>query len=132
MRMKVKKILVFVLLIYAVAQVASAQEVEFPLSGNPVIKEYLRKNPVSRSNNVRIRQSSVQLPFQDDFSGQGIYPNPQLWIDSDAFVNQTFCDQPITIGVATLDGLDKEGNPHDSNSTSTSPVICDYLTSQPI
>lgn len=109
-----------------------AQEIEFPLSCNPVIRDYISKNPAHVHSGLRIRQSALPLPFQDDFSGQGIYPDQQLWIDSDAFVNQTMCDNPISIGVATLDGIDKYGNPHDSNSTSVQPVICDYLTSQPI
>ncbi len=110
-----------------------AQEVEFPLSSNPVIKEYLKKNPILTHTALRTQSSvSLSLPFEDDFSTPRIYPNPQLWMDSDAFVNETFCDNPITIGVATLDGLNKLGEPHDSNATSTNAVICDYLTSRPI
>lgn len=114
------------------ASVSFAQEVLFPLSSNPVIKEYLRKNPVTDPGVYRSSRNVLTLPFQDDFSSPGIFPNTALWVDSDAFVNQTYCDTPITIGVATFDGINKLGEPHDSNSTSATPVICDYLTSQPI
>jgi hypothetical protein len=113
-----------------------AQEVEFPLSSNPVIKEYLKKNVVKKntttSSSARMTSTSLSLPFQDDFAEGGVFPRTDLWEDSDAFVNQTMCDHPVTIGVATLDGINKLGEPHDSLSTSVQPVICDYLTSKPI
>ncbi|CAN5452041.1 hypothetical protein BH11BAC1_BH11BAC1_29930 [soil metagenome] len=130
--MKLKKFLFLILSILLAGGVASAQEIEFPLSSNPVIKEYIQKNPASQHSNMRLRQNPIVLPFEDDFSSPGVYPNPQLWMDSDAYVNQTMCDNPISIGVVTFDGINKYGDPHDSTATSTSPVICDYLTSQPI
>ena len=111
---------------------ARAQEILFPLSKNPVIKEFLRKNPPQDHASLRTMQSALLLPFQDDFSDNIIYPRPELWVDSDAYINQGMCYQPITIGVATLDGMNKYGEPHDSMSTAVQPVICDYLTSQPI
>jgi hypothetical protein len=111
---------------------AAAQEVEFPLSSNPVIKTFVRNHPPSQHSNLRTSQSALPLPFFDDFSGQNLYPNTQLWLDSDAYVNETMGDNPVTIGVATLDGIDQYGNPHDSTSQSSQPVICDHLTSQTI
>ena len=126
------KFFIAVLLLSIMVFCAVAQEIEFPLSSNPVIKEYLKKNPVAHQSQFRTTRSVLSLPFQDDFSGKGIFPNSQLWMDSDVFINQTYCDTPITIGVATFDGINKYGEPHDSNSTSATPVICDYLTSLPI
>src|SRR6185369_10347041 len=113
------------------------QEILFPLSGNPVIKEYLRKNnstvqPTLRTHAVAdtFEIGDNTHPFIDDFSRKGIYPFDSLWCDSDAFINSTFCDHPITIGVATLDGIDKNGNPHEEFSSISDSS--DFLTSVPI
>lgn len=57
-------------------------------------------------------------------------PNTK-WVDNNAWVNSTYPINPPTIGVATLDGLDKYGLPYD-NSASIRYGIADYLTSKPI
>ncbi len=109
----------------------SAQEVVFPLSGNPVIKQYLKEHPLDHSMMRTLSSGdTLSLPFVDDFSRHGIFPFDSLWCDSDAFINSTFCSHPVTIGVATLDGIDKFGNPHDPLSSLSD--VADYLTSKPI
>ena len=88
-----------------------SQEKLIPLIYNPVIKSNLSKSslqPVLRSS----ANSTLILPFIDDFSREGIYPQTDHWLDSNAFVNSNYPDDPITIGVATLDGIDKYGNPY--------------------
>lgn len=129
--MKYKFFPVLVIFLFVTAS-GFAQEIEFPLSNNPVIKAYVARNTSVQPSGMKRSSSALPLPFQDDFSYPGIYPDQQLWADSDAFVNGTFCDNPITIGVATLDGINKLGNPYDSNYVSTQSVVCDHLTSQPI
>jgi hypothetical protein len=61
--------------------------------------------------NLFIKGDTLGLPFYDEFSYNGPYPNPKLWLDDDAFVNYTFAYQPVGLGVATLDGLKENGNP---------------------
>lgn len=110
--------------------ISSAQEHLVPLGSNYTIRAFLQKN---NPTGFRIQSSvtdTVTLPFIDDFARPGIYPFDSLWMDNDAFINSTFCDRPVTIGVATLDGLDAYGRPHDS--LATADAIADYLTSQPI
>jgi hypothetical protein len=108
-----------------------AQEVLRPLNYNPVIKEFLKTQAINPVANMRSRSmDTISLPFIDDFSGSGIYPVDSLWSDSDVFINKTFGDHPITVGVATFDGIDKYGNPYDSSSTSADTA--DFLTSNPI
>ncbi len=110
------------------ASMCSAQVVEYPLNDNHVIKEYNQRNKVAAS--VRhIAADTLTLPFIDDFSQESIYPNSDLWLDSGAFVNSTFCDNPPTVGVATFDGIDKLGRRY---STFSSRQYCDTLTSKPI
>jgi len=66
------------------------------------------------------------------------YTNPNnglvpwiLWADDDAYVNSTFPVNPPTIGVATLDGMDRTGYPYMINSPNTNG-LADHLTSVPI
>jgi hypothetical protein len=114
----------------------SAQVIEYPLNDNPVIKEYNQRMLVNLSNHkavVNARHSAsadtLTLPFIDDFAQESIYPNTDLWLDSGAFINSTFCDNPPTVGVATFDGIDKFGRRY---STFSSRQYCDTLTSKPL
>lgn len=67
-----------------------------------------------------------------------VYINPDnsprpwiLWEDDDAYVNNSFPIDPPSIGVATLDGMDRTGYPYDpANPNVNGPA--DKLTSVPI
>ncbi|HSN50023.1 MAG TPA: T9SS type A sorting domain-containing protein, partial [Bacteroidales bacterium] len=57
-------------------------------------------------------------------------PSPKWWSDNFAFINNTYSNQQITIGIATLDALDNSGKLYE---TATSEGFeADHLTSQPI
>jgi hypothetical protein len=61
---------------------------------------------------VKVNSSvTAVLPFVDDFSQRGrVTPNPSLWATGDAvFVNRFFAVNPPTVGVATFDPFDAEG-----------------------
>ena len=58
----------------------------------------------------RVIGDTLELPFLDDFSYEGPYPN-NLWLDKHAFINNRWAYQPPTVGVATMDGLDQNGKP---------------------
>ncbi len=55
----------------------------------------------------------------------------QLWVDRKAFRNFTLTENPPTIGVATMDGLDEEGLPYNF-SDPYAYGEADHLTSKPI
>ncbi len=55
-----------------------------------------------------IAQDTIDLPFMDDFSYSGPYPNNK-WLDENVFVNNTMAIDPVSVGVATFDGLNKRG-----------------------
>src|SRR6187455_2030743 len=121
----------FCLCLVAGMHPAFSQEVLFPLGSNSVLIEEASK---ARDQSIVFRVASISdpvaLPFVDDFSKPGVYPDPAHWLDSGAFINSTFCRMPVSIGVATLDGLRSNGKPYDSLSGMTR--ICDYLTSNPV
>ncbi|HIA10693.1 MAG TPA: T9SS type A sorting domain-containing protein [Flavobacteriales bacterium] len=65
-----------------------------------------------------------------DTIGAGV--SLSLWIDDLAYINNTYPIDPVTIGVATLDGLDEKGAPHNNFSDPSGYGVADYLTSKPI
>lgn len=55
----------------------------------------------------------------------------KIWLDNFVFRNNNFPINPLSIGVATFDGLNANGYPYDWSSASAQG-IADYLTSKPI
>ena len=53
--------------------------------------------------------SFSRLPFYDDFSNYQGAPNATLWQNDQAFINADYAPFPPTVGVATLDAVDKFG-----------------------
>jgi len=109
------------------------------------IQQYEREKGFRPKQNSGNR-NSLPLPFFDDFSryslptnDPGIPASWQRWSDSSAYLNSTFPISPLTIGVATLDGMKSNGMPY--IDTTYFPNIhninlpwgeCDSLTSLPI
>ena len=102
------------------------------LNGQEVLSSLLN-NPVLKGEKILINKNktTISLPFFDDFSYNTSIVNADLWQKSSVFVNRTYPINPITIGVATFDGLDKYGLARDfSQSNSSEPS--DTLLSQKI
>lgn len=72
---------------------------------------------------------TLELPFFDDFSRNRGYPDPTLWSDGYVFINNNYPDDPVSIGVATLDAIDNTGH---LNGDSDIPFESDFLTSMPL
>ncbi len=108
-----------------------SQEQLRPLSSNNSLP---KQTTIKYLNKKTATVSPLNLPFFDDFSYsyKSPYPSANNWIDSNTFVNSGFAIAPITLGVATFDGLNKFGYPYSINA----PVIysgpADFLTSRPI
>jgi hypothetical protein len=92
-------------------------------------------NPELQGQTIAVKQlksaASINLPFFDDFSNiSDKYPNQKLWIDKVVYINANYGKDPISIGVATFDALDQNGNLY-SNKQQPS-FRADSLTSNPI
>ncbi|MBN4051257.1 T9SS type A sorting domain-containing protein [bacterium AH-315-M05] len=76
---------------------------------------------------------SVPITLPNQIDTIKVYPpdSVSLWVDNYAFINSTYPIDPVTIGVATLDGVDEYGRPYDFSMPQTYG-IADYLTSKPI
>lgn len=97
-----------------------AQEMVLPLAYRPTVKP--------ESNAVFKKRAG--LPFFDDFSYAGPHPDANLWVDQQVYINNTFCSQQPSWGVATLDGLNEEGRPYVNSQFAIK--YADSLTSQPL
>lgn len=71
--------------------------------------------------------NAVKLPFFDDFSNYTGYPSSKKWADNQAFVNTGFAIYPPSIGVVTLDAIDKNGKVY--SHANTTGFSADTLTS---
>ena len=69
--------------------------------------------------------------FFEDFSdyGKSVFPRKNYWADNYAYINSTFADSMISLGVATLDAYNDKGYPYYSSSYKIVPS--DSLTSLP-
>ena len=112
-----------------------AQDQLVPLKGNGTLMQAWKKKQHTQKQAQQHGAQSVTaqfLPFGDDFSYPGPYPDPNRWVSSTSvFVNRTKATEPITIGVATFDGLKANGYPYNPASTSGS-YESDTLTSIPL
>lgn len=102
-----------------------------PLGTNSVLQEAaLKRESGSALARVANFNDTLILPFEDDFSRPGVYPFDSLWIDSNVYINTDFSTIPVTIGMATFDGLNKNGVPY--NIIANRDTVADFLTSRPI
>lgn len=100
-----------------------------PLAINPLLS---RQYPETLDGVFSVQSpSEIRIPFLDDFSYVGPYPDSRFWTSRQAFVNHTFPFYPPTYGVATLDGLDEDGQIY-SHAVAGSAYPADTLCSGPI
>jgi hypothetical protein len=76
--------------------------------------------------NLKTNGDTLKLPFFDDFSYEGPYPDIKLWLDDNVFINNQMTKNQPSWGVATFDAIDPTGTPY---SLSTFPSSTDVLTS---
>jgi hypothetical protein len=113
----------FITCICAAFQVC-AQEGVAPVNYNPLLKG-------GKSIKAGLKTTALSLPFFEDFTSTGVYPDDSKWIDRGTYVNNTMCFQPVSRGVATFDALNEKGGPYDS-TVNTAYIYADSLTSQQI
>lgn len=96
-----------------IQQINAQKDTLVPLSYNPALTGI----PINIESNERtftITGDTVELPFIDDFSAPGPFPDNNKWMptSNSVFVNRTFGRNPPTLGVATFDGLKSTGYPY--------------------
>lgn len=116
--------------------VSTAQEQLVPLTNNVNYLYGHLKTPPSTPNSLQkaTAAATLTLPFRDDFfyATHSAYASPNLWLDSSVYINTGKAIAPPSLGVATLDGLNKRGRPYNPNLISVQSFAADTLSSYPI
>lgn len=106
MNMSSKYVFFLVLVLIVFGQSLKAQEYVVPLKSNNAIQNK------GQHKQFAAKKTRATLPFVDDFSYEGPYPDDTKWEDKQAYINNVMsADQP-TRGMATLDGLNQYGRPY--------------------
>ncbi len=119
----------FLLLLFAVTTRLHAQEVLLPLQYNP---EKSAETLTRHRAAVKSLTSPLTLPFWDDFSYKGPYPDNTKWADNYVFINSGSAVHPKSYNVATFDILDNEGRIYEDAKPDNLSRPADHLTSHPI
>jgi len=108
------------------------QEYVSPLNFNQAVNK-AQKKAIYKHPKPILYNSIPDLPFFDDFSDSldSPYPKQSLWADKYVFVNATYSSNPPSIGVATFDALDNNGQLYSKALTMTT-FSADTLTSKSI
>ena len=122
--------LVFTILILLIISNLNAQEVLSGLEFNESVKQESKKTIENLRLNTNEEVNPILLPFFDDFATSKIFPDENLWLDHDVFINSDFPYRPTNIGVATFDALDSSGAVY--SNADWIPFQADFLTSKPI
>ncbi|MCB9046488.1 MAG: T9SS type A sorting domain-containing protein [Chitinophagales bacterium] len=105
-----------------------AQEAVAPLYYHPPQKSEIHYNSSSRAAN---KTTAITLPFFEDFTSGGYYPDTNIWVDRKVYINNTMCVGAISRGVATFDAIDETGLPYETTNKNILRYA-DSLTSRPI
>ena len=119
-----KKTILYIALLLLVPGILNSQEVVTGLQVNIKVKN------ASGQLSKGLAADTLSLPFFDDFSGDRTLPDPTRWSDDFAFINNTYSNDQITTGIATLDALSNTGGLYEAASNIV--FEADHLTSQPI
>lgn len=77
---------------------------------------------------LELREETVAtLPFFDDFTKLGVYPDASKWQSKQVFVNSGFPKMPVNYRAATFDVVDQYGKVYSRGSSN--PFIADSLLS---
>jgi hypothetical protein len=119
-----RKSFVTSLFLLTIASSLFSQEIVTGLSFNPVIANQAKK---WKQNPQKSNTEPLKIPLFIDFSNYIGYPDQNIFVDRQGFVNNTFAINPPTIGVVTLDAIDENGAIYEhANSTG---FFADTLTS---
>jgi hypothetical protein len=122
----VKKLILNITLLLLYTALSTGQEVVSGLQTNRAIINTREK----KADHKGIAADTLELPFFDDFSESSFIPSSKWWSNDSAFINNTYSDKQITIGMATLDALDNTGKLYET--ANSEGFEADHLTSQPI
>jgi len=121
-----RRIVTSIFVFFSIVSFTGAQEVLTGISKNVTLKN----RPHPKTLYQTLEESPLTLPFFDDFSDSDIYPDQNRWADNEAFINQDYALNPISVGVATMDAINSDGDIYEN--ANVFPFEADHLTSRPV
>lgn len=121
-----KQTIILILLTIGIQNILP-QEIVTGLTGNNILTG---RKLLTEASYAKGAGDTLILPFFDDFSRKGPYPDSTKWADRFVFINNTFTTDQRTIGVATFDLLDETGKLYPEAEAWV--FRADRLTSKPI
>ncbi|MDO9553247.1 T9SS type A sorting domain-containing protein [Rhodonellum sp.] len=82
----------------------------------------------TKNQNLKIKESPLNIPFWDDFSADAI--DTAKWMVEGVTKSNTVGNSPPSLGVLLLDGVDNTGKPY--ANAPTAQGLTDRITSKPI
>jgi hypothetical protein len=122
----IKRSAIYIILFSLFSSQSLCQEIVIGLQSDQLLKN----NILNLKGIKGVAADALELPFFDDFSGQGFSPDTRKWSDNYVLINNTYSDRQITAGIATFDALNNLGRLYE-NASSTG-FEADHLTSQPL
>lgn len=104
--MKWKHVILLILILSGIPELMSQEVVTGP-TGNNLLTNLKITTELYFSKGI---QDTISLPFFDDFSRSGPFPDSTRWTDRYVFINNTYSTGQLTAGVATFDLLDETGS----------------------
>lgn len=135
MKILINRIIIVICIVCFSNHLFSQSLVEADLTTNQILVK--KSHDLIEKSQMRTGSSTDTLSLGvkgilDDFSNDGPYPDTTYWLDNNVYINYDYAKAPITLGVATFEGLTSLGVPYDFTVTPTSSNKADYLTSKPI
>lgn len=124
----IKKLLYLFLVVntaYSYGQKESLRAIGF--SNSETQSEVVNLKSAKLSSAVAVTR---ELPFIDDFSNYNQFPDQSKWVTDDTYINNNMGRNTLTIGVATMDAVDKMGHYRQSGLGDVLPG--DELESVPV
>lgn len=122
-----RKLFLYTALFFLIPSVVFPQEVITGLQSNYTVAGQINKLHTFKGLTAG---DTITLPVFDDFSGQTVYPDRKWWTDEFVFINNTYSDRQITLGIATFDALNNFGRLYET--ASSAGFKADQLTSKPL
>jgi hypothetical protein len=113
----------FILFLLGFSTLLNAQQLNtVSFDYNPILKKAAKQldNKIHKNGNFL---DTIALPFIDDFSYNGPYPDTDLWLDNSVYINSTFAIDAPTIGVATFDGANYQGAPYANSGQGSADTL---------
>jgi hypothetical protein len=121
-----KKLILNIVFLLCYPVLSHAQEIITGLQTNSALSGQVNMQVQNKADAA----NPIELPFFDDFTGHSFIPSSKWWIDNYAFINNTYSNQQVTIGMATLDALDDAGKLYET--AGSEGFEADHLTSQQV